>query len=78
MVALARGSKLVHEAWAAKEIKLNEMLLDTQEKVHQSLCDNFDTKSVIQHLINLTSASNVYMTETADKKGIQNFSLFVC
>lgn len=68
MVAMARGTTLTHEGWSPKEIKLNEALLDTQEKVHQSLCDNFDTKSVIQHLINLTSTSNIYMTQVADKK----------
>lgn len=39
-----------NESWNQKDLDLHNALLETQKKVHESLCNNFDTKSSIQGL----------------------------
>ncbi len=69
MLSMETHASIPPEDWKEREITLNNALLQAQDQVHKSLCDNFDTKSVIQHLIDLVTAANTYMTKNNEKKG---------
>lgn len=47
------------------ERKLLDQLAETQTKVHAALCDNLDTTTAIDRLVDLISAANVYMASKA-------------
>lgn len=49
--------------WSAEEVKLNNKLLQKQAGVHECLCDNVDTRGAMDHIRELVSASNSYMSE---------------
>jgi len=68
MLSMETHASIPPEDWKEREITLNNALLQAQDQVHKSLCDNFDTKSVIQHLIDLVTAANTYMTKNNEKK----------
>eukprot|EP01126_Amoeba_proteus_P014530 TRINITY_DN163_c0_g1_i1.p1 TRINITY_DN163_c0_g1~~TRINITY_DN163_c0_g1_i1.p1 ORF type:complete len:534 (-),score=99.44 TRINITY_DN163_c0_g1_i1:806-2407(-) len=60
---------MINESWVNEDENLHATFLEAQESVHKSLCRNFDTKSVIQHLISLVSGANKYMTNNPTRKG---------
>ncbi|CAL1546078.1 unnamed protein product, partial [Lymnaea stagnalis] len=48
--------------WTEEEVKLNEKFQNKCKGVHISLCDNVDTRSALEHIRELVSAGNSYMS----------------
>ncbi|CAL1535560.1 unnamed protein product [Lymnaea stagnalis] len=48
--------------WGEEEVKLNDKFQEMRKEVHIALCDNIDTRSVMEHLRELMSAGNTYMS----------------
>ncbi|KAJ3640885.1 hypothetical protein Zmor_027419 [Zophobas morio] len=58
--------------WQRHEMDLNTSFLKTQENVHAALCDNIDTRTSLESLRDLVTASNLYIR---DKKPPNGFLL---
>eukprot|EP00534_Pseudo-nitzschia_fraudulenta_P006377 CAMPEP_0201180444 /NCGR_PEP_ID=MMETSP0851-20130426/116201_1 /ASSEMBLY_ACC=CAM_ASM_000631 /TAXON_ID=183588 /ORGANISM="Pseudo-nitzschia fraudulenta, Strain WWA7" /LENGTH=778 /DNA_ID=CAMNT_0047464655 /DNA_START=16 /DNA_END=2352 /DNA_ORIENTATION=+ len=58
------------QAFTPEDRGLLEALHSVQAKVHASLCDNFKTYDVIQHLVDLVSDCNKYLTTVAKPKNL--------
>ncbi|XP_013786012.1 cysteine--tRNA ligase, cytoplasmic-like isoform X1 [Limulus polyphemus] len=54
------------QKWSEQEHQLNDKFYEKQAGVHESLCDNIDTRGALEHIRDLITASNVYIR---DKKG---------
>lgn len=68
-----------NQRWGEKELRLYEVLSQTEEDVHNSLADNFDTSSVLNHLSNLVSETNAYIQGNKDRKAflVRKIAAFV-
>mmetsp|Transcript_16066 Transcript_16066/g.18182 ORF Transcript_16066/g.18182 Transcript_16066/m.18182 type:complete len:786 (+) Transcript_16066:139-2496(+) len=53
-----------------KDHALLDLLLSTQETVHNALLDNFDTKTSIISMINLVAESNKYLQDVGEKPAV--------
>jgi len=51
------------QIWLDKEFELNKVFAEKKEAIHQALCNNFDTPTVISQLEQLISATNIYMSK---------------
>ncbi|XP_049851398.1 cysteine--tRNA ligase, cytoplasmic-like [Schistocerca gregaria] len=60
----------IPEFWTSRDWELNQAILTAQELVHASLCNNFDTPSVLRHLLHLISQCNIYLEQNAQKKAL--------
>lgn len=49
--------------WDQTEIKLSDCFSLTKDRVHAALCDNIDTRTALEQMRELVSASNVYLRE---------------
>uniref|UniRef100_A0A7S3PD35 cysteine--tRNA ligase n=2 Tax=Aplanochytrium stocchinoi TaxID=215587 RepID=A0A7S3PD35_9STRA len=49
---------------------LLELLLQTQDEVHNALLDNFDTRTAVLSMINLVAEANKYLQEVGDKPAV--------
>ncbi|EDW74680.1 uncharacterized protein Dwil_GK15775 [Drosophila willistoni] len=51
------------DAWSEVEAALQKKFASSQEQVHVALCDNIDTRSALDVIRELVSASNVYIRD---------------
>ncbi|KAH8402094.1 hypothetical protein KR009_009720 [Drosophila setifemur] len=51
------------DAWTEVEAALQKKFVASQEQVHAALCDNIDTRSALDAIRELVSASNVYIRD---------------
>merc|ERR1719270_2198235 len=70
------------QKWNEAETKLNEQLSKCQEEVHQALCDNIDTRTVLMSIQDLVVNTNFYIESTrsankgkAGNESVQNRGL---
>lgn len=49
------------EKWEAEEVELNKNFYDKKTAVHEALCDNIDTRTVMEEMRALVSQCNLYM-----------------
>ncbi|MBV98767.1 Cysteine--tRNA ligase, cytoplasmic, partial [Eschrichtius robustus] len=49
------------EKWEDKEMELNESFYDKKAAVHEALCDNVDTRTVLEEMRALVGQCNLYM-----------------
>jgi len=50
--------------WSTEEVELNRELESTKDKIHRALCDNIDTRSVLETIRELVTTSNAYIEKT--------------
>ena len=61
--------------WSAEEMELNRELEAAKEKVHCALCDNIDTRTVLETIRELVTTSNAYIEKTRATSGGVNRQL---
>jgi len=74
--ALARNDYLAEEiGWrmGEQDRALGEALLQTQQKVHESLLDNFNTKDAMGALLSVISQANIYLRLPDVKPAVLTF-----
>ncbi|XP_074086922.1 cysteine--tRNA ligase, cytoplasmic isoform X2 [Macrotis lagotis] len=49
------------EKWEDQELELNKILCDKKRLIHEALCDNIDTRTVLEEMRSLVSQSNLYI-----------------
>ncbi|KAM4845890.1 cysteine--tRNA ligase, cytoplasmic isoform 2-T2 [Thomomys bottae] len=49
------------EKWEEEEVELNKNFYDKKRAVHEALCDNVDTRTVLEEMRALVSQCNLYM-----------------
>ncbi|XP_019375255.1 PREDICTED: cysteine--tRNA ligase, cytoplasmic isoform X1 [Gavialis gangeticus] len=49
------------QKWESQEIELNKSFYDKKAAVHEALCDNIDTRTVLEEMRSLISQSNSYI-----------------
>ena len=69
---LRRDFVAERQGWTAADRALSESLLQAQEKVHQSLLDNFKTYEAIQTLVDLVQECNKYMAAEEEEEKPKN------
>ena len=57
----------MEQKWGEKEKKLYYKLEESKSKVHQHLCNNFNTPDVLMELDTLINSTYVYLKETNSK-----------
>lgn len=67
-VALRNNTYNKPQKWGPEDWQLYELLGSVQDKVHKSLCDNFDTPAVMLYLLELITATNAYMKNEQNLK----------
>ncbi|KAI1903982.1 hypothetical protein AGOR_G00001000, partial [Albula goreensis] len=60
------------EKWEAAEIELNQSFYKQKAMVHEALCDNIDTRTVMDELRTLVGQSNSYMASRKSAKLLPN------
>ncbi|GFO03375.1 cysteine--tRNA ligase, cytoplasmic-like [Plakobranchus ocellatus] len=63
--------------WTTSEVQLNEKFIQTKEGVHQALCDNVDTRSAMDHIRELVSAGNTYISAARKSQRVVNRALLL-
>ncbi|XP_060715063.1 cysteine--tRNA ligase, cytoplasmic isoform X1 [Tachysurus vachellii] len=56
------------EKWEAEEIELNKSFYEKKEGIHEALCDNMDTRTVLEEMRALVGQSNTYMAARKSAK----------
>jgi cysteinyl-tRNA synthetase len=56
------------QKWTGQDVAFSNKLLERQQSIHNSLCDNFDTPAALLQLLDLVSATNVYMKDSENLK----------
>ncbi|XP_067118536.1 cysteine--tRNA ligase, cytoplasmic [Centruroides vittatus] len=51
------------QKWNEEEANLNNKFFETKMYVHESLCDNIDTRRALDYIRDLITASNIYIRE---------------
>lgn len=51
------------DKWGTEELALNKKFMDIREKVHEAVCDSINTKKTLEHLRDLISQCNIYVSE---------------
>lgn len=70
------SAKLVK--WNEKEMELNRIFLRTKRMIHEALCDNVDTRTVLDRIRECISSCNVYMAKgTNDVHLLKNIALYI-
>ncbi|XP_059831537.1 cysteine--tRNA ligase, cytoplasmic isoform X1 [Hypanus sabinus] len=60
------------EKWEEKEVALNERFFEKKADVHRALCDNIDTRTVMEDLRALVSQCNTYIAVKKSNKELPN------
>ncbi|XP_076311985.1 cysteine--tRNA ligase, cytoplasmic isoform X3 [Tachypleus tridentatus] len=60
------------QKWSEQEHQLNDKFYEKQAGVHESLCDNIDTRGALEHMRDLITASNVYIRDKKGNKDLPN------
>ncbi|XP_032895029.1 cysteine--tRNA ligase, cytoplasmic isoform X1 [Amblyraja radiata] len=60
------------EKWEEKEVALNKRFYEKKAAVHRALCDNIDTRTVIEELRTLVSQCNTYIAAKKNNKELPN------
>ncbi|XP_076805672.1 cysteine--tRNA ligase, cytoplasmic-like isoform X1 [Clavelina lepadiformis] len=61
--------------WKKEELNLSEIFVQHQQNVHDALCDNVDTRTALDHLRQLVTASNTYLASSHKNKTPPNSQL---
>uniref|UniRef100_H2ZQZ8 Cysteine--tRNA ligase, cytoplasmic n=1 Tax=Ciona savignyi TaxID=51511 RepID=H2ZQZ8_CIOSA len=61
--------------WSAEELHLSSLFSKRQQSVHVALCDNVDSRTALDNLRQLISASNTYLATMHEKKSTPNGQL---
>lgn len=61
-----------YEKWEAEEMELNKSFYDRKSAVHEALCDNIDTRTVMEEMRVLVSQSNTYIASKKTGKLLPN------
>ncbi|XP_062845828.1 cysteine--tRNA ligase, cytoplasmic isoform X3 [Trichomycterus rosablanca] len=61
-----------YEKWEAEEIELNKSFYEKKEAIHEALCDNIDTRSVLEEMRALVGQSNTYVAARKSAKLLPN------
>ncbi|KAI4457374.1 cysteinyl-trna synthetase [Holotrichia oblita] len=56
-------SDVTFSKWTKAELGLNQKFIKVKDNVHTALCDNIDTKTALDNIRELVSASNLYMRD---------------
>uniref|UniRef100_A0A8D0C7N9 Cysteine--tRNA ligase, cytoplasmic n=1 Tax=Salvator merianae TaxID=96440 RepID=A0A8D0C7N9_SALMN len=71
------------EKWENQEIELNKSFYDKKVAVHEALCDNIDTRSVLEEMRSLVSQCNSYIAakktarQTPNRMLLENISMYL-
>ncbi|KAJ8343207.1 hypothetical protein SKAU_G00305360, partial [Synaphobranchus kaupii] len=60
------------EKWEASELELNDSFYERKAAVHEALCDNIDTRTVLDEIRALVGQSNTYMASRKASKAPPN------
>ncbi|XP_041367075.1 cysteine--tRNA ligase, cytoplasmic-like [Gigantopelta aegis] len=63
------------EKWTDAETSLNEKYLDKRQAVYEALCDSVDTRTTLDHIRELVTASNSYVAKAKAEKRRPNQKL---
>jgi len=63
--------------WGKLEVELNNKFLTYQSNIHAALCDNIDTRSVLENIRELVSSSNIYIDTSKTQENLLNRQLLV-
>ncbi|XP_005111467.1 cysteine--tRNA ligase, cytoplasmic [Aplysia californica] len=74
---IASDGCLAWTKWTSDEVKLNNKLLEKQEGVYESLCDNIDTRGAMDHIRELVSAGNLYISAMRSSQRQPNRALLM-
>ncbi|KAL7992127.1 hypothetical protein Chor_016383 [Crotalus horridus] len=72
-----------YEKWESQEIVLNKSFYDKKEAVHEALCDNIDTRTVLEELRSLISQCNSYIAakksarQMPNRMLLENISIYI-
>ena len=67
-VALRNNTHDKPQSWNKLDFGLYDMLAVIQDKIHNAICDNFDTPTTLLQIGELINAANVYMKDEAALK----------
>eukprot|EP00397_Hematodinium_sp_SG-2012_P012572 GEMP01012745.1.p1 GENE.GEMP01012745.1~~GEMP01012745.1.p1 ORF type:complete len:776 (+),score=217.25 GEMP01012745.1:85-2412(+) len=59
------------QCWGDDEKELNEKIMNVQDRVHEAFCDNFDTPTALQIILELTSECNKYISKKTDEAEVR-------
>uniref|UniRef100_A0A8D2JI05 Cysteine--tRNA ligase, cytoplasmic n=1 Tax=Varanus komodoensis TaxID=61221 RepID=A0A8D2JI05_VARKO len=71
------------EKWENQEIELNKSFYDKKVAVHEALCDNIDTRTVLEEMRSLVSQCNCYIAakktarQMPNRMLLENISIFL-
>ncbi|XP_017667941.1 cysteine--tRNA ligase, cytoplasmic isoform X1 [Pipra filicauda] len=60
------------QKWEIQEAELNKNFYDKKAAIHESLCDNIDTRSVLEEMRSLVSQSNSYIAAKKSSREMPN------
>lgn len=63
------------QKWESAEVSLNEEFLKCTATVHQAMCDNIDTRTVLMSIKELVNIANAYMMKQSEAKQPPNRAL---
>ncbi|XP_042908111.1 cysteine--tRNA ligase, cytoplasmic [Parasteatoda tepidariorum] len=65
---IPRTGREAHQKWTVEEHNLFSTFQQKQAGVHESLCDNIDTRSALENIRDLITASNIYISSRKSKQ----------
>ncbi|XP_011495221.1 PREDICTED: cysteine--tRNA ligase, cytoplasmic [Ceratosolen solmsi marchali] len=67
------------EKWDSFEIDLNNKFYNTKDEVHNALCDNIDTRTVLDTIRELVTNCNIYMKNRESPNGslLQDIAIYI-
>ncbi|KAM8968371.1 cysteine--tRNA ligase, cytoplasmic isoform X1 [Sarcophilus harrisii] len=63
------------EKWEGPELELNRMFYNKRAAVHEALCDNVDTRTVLEEMRSLVGQSNLYIAARKSARKLPNHGL---
>ncbi|XP_043827345.1 cysteine--tRNA ligase, cytoplasmic isoform X2 [Dromiciops gliroides] len=63
------------EKWEDQELELHKVFDDKKMAIHEALCDNVDTRTVLEEMRSLVSQSNLYMAARKSARKLPNRGL---
>ncbi|KFO96748.1 Cysteine--tRNA ligase, cytoplasmic, partial [Calypte anna] len=60
------------QKWESQETELNRNFYDKKAAIHEALCDNIDTRSVLEEMRSLVSQSNSYIAAKKSSRQMPN------
>ena len=61
----SEDSQATVQMWTDEDKALNEKIIATDKLVHESFCNNFDTKAAVAALVMLAKSTNAYLSDSA-------------